>query len=59
VSWKVCLCARCIEELDEYYPYLVPREELEITEVPLEECDNYGPNLNKYNERLEARNCGS
>lgn len=57
--YKVCLCAGCIKDLDEYYPYLVPREELEITEVPLEECDNYGPNLIDYNERLEARNLGS
>lgn len=52
--YKVHLCAGCIKDLDEYYPYLVPREELDITEVPLEQCDNY--NLDDYNERLAKRN---
>ncbi len=52
--WKVHLCKECIKDLDEYYPYNVPREELVITEVSRDECDN--TNLEHYNERLQERN---
>lgn len=52
--WKVHLCKECIKDLDEYYPYTVPRNELNITEVPQDECDNH--NLDDYNERLQKRN---
>ena len=53
-KYKVHLCSRCIEELDDYYPYLIPIEQLEIIEVSSEECDNN--NLDTYNERLATRN---
>ena len=53
-KWKVRLCANCIKDLDDYYPYVVPRDQLDITEVPEAECDN--SNLECYNERLSARN---
>ena len=53
-KYKVHLCANCIKNLEEYYPYLMPIEHLEITEVSSEECDNN--NLDTYNERLAARN---
>lgn len=53
-KWKVCLCANCIKDLDDYYPYVVPRDQLDITEVPEAECDN--KLLDGYNERLSARN---
>lgn len=35
---KVYLCKRCIEELKDYNPYIVP---VEITEVSIMKCDNY------------------
>lgn len=53
-TWEVHLCAGCIKDLEEHYPYKVPREQLKIVEVPLAQCDNN--NLDDYNERLEARN---
>lgn len=53
-KYEVHLCKGCIKDLDEYYPYLVPREDLEIVEVSVEECDN--TNLDDYNERLTERN---
>ena len=53
-KWKVCLCANCIKDLDDYYPYVVPRSQLDITEVPEKECDN--KNLEGYNSRLTQRN---
>ena len=53
-KYKVHLCPGCIKDLDEYYPYLMPREQLEITEVSVEDCDN--SNLDDYNERLSKRN---
>lgn len=53
-KWKVCLCANCIKDLDDYYTYVVPRSQLDITEVPEAECDN--KLLDGYNERLSARN---
>jgi len=34
----VKLCAGCIEMLDEYNPYIVP---VNIIEVSMEECENY------------------
>lgn len=55
-KYKVCLCRGCIDYLDEYYGYTIPRNQLEIIEVPLEECDNFEPNLDNYDERLTARN---
>lgn len=39
-KYKVRLCKNCIDDLDEYYPYLEPRENLEIEMVSVEECDN-------------------
>lgn len=54
--YKVHLCKGCIEMLDEYYPYTVPRETLQITEVPIEECDN--KDLANYNQKLIERNGG-
>ena len=53
-KWKVHLCAYCIEDLKDYYPYTMPREELDITLVPQYECDK--ELLGDYNERLSARN---
>lgn len=53
-KYKVHLCTNCIKDLDEYYPYLMPREQLEITEVSFEDCDNN--NIDDYNERLAKRN---
>lgn len=53
-KWKVHLCAYCIKDLKDYYPYTMPREELDITLVPQYECDN--ELLDGYNERLSARN---
>ena len=53
-KWKVCLCANCIKDLDDYYHYVVPRNQLDITEVPEAECDN--KLLGDYNERLSLRN---
>lgn len=40
--------------LDEEYPYLMPREQLEIIEVPIAKCDNL--DLDNYNEKLRKRN---
>ena len=46
---KVNLCEGCIEMLEEYYPYLIPKEELDIRTVNVLDCDNmfldidYGP----------------
>ena len=54
IKWKVHLCHDCIQDLEEYYPYLCPKEDLEITEVSREDCDNY--NLDDYNDRLTNRN---
>lgn len=53
-KYKVHLCSKCIKDLDDYYPYLMSREQLEIIEVSAEECDN--SYLETYNERLAARN---
>ncbi len=53
-KWKVRLCANCIKDLDDYYPYVVPRDQLDVTEVPESECDN--KLLGGYNERLSTRN---
>ena len=44
---KLNLCKNCIEDLKNYNPYvdkdgrLIMIEELDITEVPTEECINY------------------
>ena len=40
--------------LDEDYPYLMPREQLNIVEVPIAQCDNL--DLDNYNEKLRKRN---
>lgn len=53
-KYKVHLCPGCIKDLDEYYPYTMPRDQLEIIEVSVEDCDNN--NLDNYNERLTKRN---
>ena len=53
-KWKVRLCSDCIRDLEEYYSYICPPEDLEITQVPLDFCDNH--NLDDYNERLTLRN---
>lgn len=43
---KLNLCAGCIEDLDEYNPYIypdgrpVPRENIVITKTTIENCDN-------------------
>ena len=54
--YEVHLCAGCIKQLDEFYPYKTPRSELKIVEVPIAMCDN--TLLDNYDERLEARNNG-
>lgn len=53
-KYKVHLCIGCIKMLDEEYPYLMPREQLEITEVPIAQCDNI--DLDNYSEKLRKRN---
>lgn len=53
-KYKVHLCIGCIKMLDEDYPYLMPREQLEITEVPIAQCDNM--DLDNYAEKLRKRN---
>lgn len=53
-KYKLCLCRACIADLDSYYPYIILRSQLEITEVSDEDCDN--TNLDDYNERLRRRN---
>ena len=53
-KYKAHLCIGCIRMLDEEYPYLMPREQLEITEVPIAQCDNM--DLDNYNEKLRKRN---
>lgn len=53
-KYEVRLCRGCIKDLTEHYPYLVPRDQLRVVEVPEEECDN--ANLDGYNERLRQRN---
>lgn len=53
-KYEVHLCKGCIKDLEEHYPYLVPREHLKIVEVSVAECDN--TNLDDYNERLQKRN---
>ena len=55
-KYEVHLCRGCIRDLEEHYPYLIPREQLRIVEVTLEECDN--SNLDKYDQRLRQRNPG-
>lgn len=53
-KYEIHLCKFCIQDLDNYYPYIIPRSKLYIVEVPDGECDNH--NLDDYNERLKARN---
>lgn len=55
-KYEVHLCKGCIKDLEDYFPYLIPREQLHIVEVPVDECDN--SNLDNYNERLRKRNQG-
>ena len=40
-SYEVHLCRGCIQDLEDYYPYTISREQLHIVEVTLEECDNF------------------
>lgn len=53
-KYKLHLCRGCIEDLADYYPYIVPRNMLRILVVPVEQCDN--SLLDDYNERLRQRN---
>ena len=53
-TYEVHLCIGCIRDLEEHYPYLIPREQLHIVEVAEEDCDN--SHLDDYNERLRRRN---
>ena len=53
-KYKVHLCAGCIRMLDEDYMYTMPREQLNIVEVPIAQCDNL--DLDNYNEKLTKRN---
>lgn len=53
-KWKVHLCANCIKDLKGYYPYTMPQDDLDITLVSEDQCDNV--HLDNYNERLSARN---
>lgn len=53
-KYEVHLCTGCIKMLDEDYPYLMPREQLNIVEVPIAQCDNL--DLDNYNEKLRKRN---
>lgn len=39
-KYKVHLCPGCIKDLDAHYPYVMPREMLDIKEVSIAECDN-------------------
>ena len=39
-KYKVCLCKGCIEDLKEYNPFVCPIENLDITLVDVENCDN-------------------
>lgn len=55
-KYKVHLCTGCIKELDNDYPYIMVREQLEIIKVPIVLCDNFHANLVAYNERLTRRN---
>ncbi len=52
--YEVHLCAGCIRDLANYYPYVYPREQLRVVEVSDAECDN--TNLDDYDERLNLRN---
>ena len=42
----VHLCDGCIEELNEYNPYLYP---IKVVKVAVQDCDNYEENLGKTN----------
>ena len=53
-KWEVHLCPACIQDLENYYPYIVPRKRLAIVPVSMPECDNH--HLDDYNERLTTRN---
>ena len=53
-KYEVHLCAGCIRMLDEDYPYIMPREHLNIVEVPIAFCDNM--DLDNYEEKLRKRN---
>ena len=53
-KYEVHLCRGCIRDLEDYYPYNMPREQLRIVGVAEEDCDN--SHLDDYNERLRRRN---
>ena len=53
-KYEVHLCKSCIEQLEEDYYFSVPREQLNIVEVPVADCDN--EDLDNYNAKLNARN---
>lgn len=58
-KYKLHLCPGCIKDLDNYYPYKMPREMLDITEVSIAECDNTclaGSPTSEYEQRLMRRN---
>ena len=51
---KLNLCKNCFEDLENYNPYVdkdgrpITIEELDITEVPTEECINYTDENGKF-----------
>lgn len=53
-KYKVHLCRGCIESLEEFYPYMIPKEDLDITEVSVDKCDN--SDLDNYDRKLAERN---
>ena len=53
-KYKVHLCPRCIEQLEQEWVYAMPREQVEIVLVAPEKCDNY--DLDGYEAKLKARN---
>ena len=58
-KYKLHLCPGCIKDLDEYYPYVMPREMLDIKEVSIADCDNTcmsNSNSDEYTKRMMRRN---
>lgn len=53
-KYKVQLCPRCIEQLEQEWVYAMPREQVEIITAAPEKCDNY--DLDGYEAKLKARN---
>lgn len=53
-KFKVYLCKNCIEELKYDNPYRMPRENLIVHEVSIDQCDNLEENEELYNAEIEA-----